>query len=258
MSDETKTVSSGLDLYVNQCSDVSKMKASLLSCNKNDPDSARKAIQFITAQTYPVISEERYADLQDLDGEVWLPVIEYAVYNGETYKLYDGYMVSNMGRFKRLAHIQEYDRNNTHICANIPEKMLGRHEDMNGYYRVSIRSTDPEHSAFLASLARIVAATFIRKFVGTEEVDHLNKNRKDDRLSNLEIVSGNENRRRASKTSHPGYFEECPDIIFPSQLEACKAIGRDPTYINSCSHDGYALHPRWNRNISLHWKECKP
>lgn len=67
MSDETKTVSSGLDLYVNQCSDVSKMKASLLSCNKNDPDSARKAIQFITAQrVYHQISRIiRYTELID-------------------------------------------------------------------------------------------------------------------------------------------------------------------------------------------------
>lgn len=257
-SDETKTVSSGLDLYVNQCSDVSKMKTSLLSCNKNDPDSARKAIQYITADlTYPVISEERYADLTDLDGEVWLPVAEYTKYSGETYTLLDGYLISNMGRFKRLAHIQEYDRNHVHICANIPERMLRRHEDMNGYYRVAVHSTHSDRPEFLASLARLVAATFIRKFTGTEEVDHLNKNRKDDRLSNLEIVSGDENRRRASTTSRPGYFEECPDIIFPSQLEACKALGRDPTYISTCTHGGYALHPKWNRKLSFHWKECK-
>ena len=67
MSDETKTVSSGLDLYVNQCSDVSKMKTSLLSCNKNDPDSARKAIQYITAQrVYHQISRIiRYTELID-------------------------------------------------------------------------------------------------------------------------------------------------------------------------------------------------
>ena len=45
--DETKTVSSDVDLYVNQCRDVSNMRASLLSCNKNDPNSARKAIQYI-------------------------------------------------------------------------------------------------------------------------------------------------------------------------------------------------------------------
>lgn len=66
-SDETKTVSSGLDLYVNQCSDVSKMKTSLLSCNKNDPDSARKAIQYITAQrVYHQISRIiRYTELID-------------------------------------------------------------------------------------------------------------------------------------------------------------------------------------------------
>lgn len=67
MSDETKTVSSGLDLYVNQCSDVSKMKTSLLSCNKADPDSARKAIQYITVQrVYHQMSRIiRYTELLD-------------------------------------------------------------------------------------------------------------------------------------------------------------------------------------------------
>ena len=67
MSDEANTFSSGLDLYVNQCSDVSKMKTSLLSCNKNDPDSARKAIQFITVQrVYHQISRIiRFTELMD-------------------------------------------------------------------------------------------------------------------------------------------------------------------------------------------------
>lgn len=67
MSDETKTVSSDLDLYVNQCRDVSNMKTSLLSCNKNDPDSARRALQFITVQrVYHQMSRIiRYTELVD-------------------------------------------------------------------------------------------------------------------------------------------------------------------------------------------------
>ena len=86
MSDETKTVSSGLDLYVNQCSDVSKMKTSLLSCNKNDPDSAKKAIQYITAQrVYHQISRIiRFTELMDRVEDKMYESIEMDMDNMDT------------------------------------------------------------------------------------------------------------------------------------------------------------------------------
>lgn len=86
MSDETKTVSSGLDLYVNQCSDVSKMKTSLLSCNKNDPDSAKKAIQYITAQrVYHQISRIiRFTELMDKVEDKMYESIEMDMDNMDT------------------------------------------------------------------------------------------------------------------------------------------------------------------------------
>ena len=64
---ETKTVSSDIDLYVNQCKDVANMRASLLSFNKSDPNSARRALQNITVlRVYHQISRIiRYTELID-------------------------------------------------------------------------------------------------------------------------------------------------------------------------------------------------
>lgn len=254
--DAANTFSSDIDLYANQCRDVSNMRTSLLSCNKNDPDSARRAIQYIPDLTYPVISEERYADLEDLDGEVWSLVTSYTRTDGVRFELQQGYVVSNMGRFKRVSHTQEYDRHGVHIVANIPERMLRRHADIDGYYRVCAQLAE-EGNELLISLARLVATAFIGEIRNADEVDHLNKNRQDDRVCNLEIVTSAENKRRSSTTGHPGYFIEFPEFVFSSQKAACDAIGRDPTYISTCIHDGYALHPRWLPHVSLHWKECE-
>ena len=65
--DETKTVSSGIDLYVKQIEDVADMRSSLLSFNRNDPNSARKAIQNITIlRVYHQLSRiVRYTEAMD-------------------------------------------------------------------------------------------------------------------------------------------------------------------------------------------------
>ena len=67
---DTKTVSSDMDdlsLYVQQTKDVADMRASLLTFNRNDPNSARKAIQNITVlRVYHQMSRiVRYTSLMD-------------------------------------------------------------------------------------------------------------------------------------------------------------------------------------------------
>ena len=67
---ETKTVSSDIDdvsLYAQQMDDVANMRSSLLNFNRNDPNSARKAIQNITVlRVYHQMSRiVRYTSLMD-------------------------------------------------------------------------------------------------------------------------------------------------------------------------------------------------
>lgn len=65
--DDTKTVSSDIDLYVNQTRDVANMRAALLNLNKSDPNAARRALQNITVlRVYHQISRIiRYTELMD-------------------------------------------------------------------------------------------------------------------------------------------------------------------------------------------------
>ena len=46
--DESKTVTSGLDLYVSQLNDVEGMKSQIQYFDSSDPSAAKKAIQNIT------------------------------------------------------------------------------------------------------------------------------------------------------------------------------------------------------------------
>ena len=67
---EAKTVSSdmdGIELFLQQTSDVSNMKNTLLSFNRNDPNAARKAIQNITVlRVYHQMSRiVRYTAIMD-------------------------------------------------------------------------------------------------------------------------------------------------------------------------------------------------
>ena len=60
-------VTSSLDLYASQCNDVEAMRSSLLSIDRRDPNSARKAMQNITIlRVYHQMSRIiRYTNLMD-------------------------------------------------------------------------------------------------------------------------------------------------------------------------------------------------
>lgn len=119
MSDETKTVSSGLDLYANQCRDVSNMRASLLSCNKNDPDSARKAIQYITVQrVYHQISRIiRFTELMDSIEDKMYESIETDLNNMDT---------ADSGTWKTLLALQ----------SKLQESMIESHKLLEPYLKL--------------------------------------------------------------------------------------------------------------------------
>jgi len=65
--EEAKTVSSDVDLFVNQCSDTDDMRSTLLSFNRSDPNAARKALQNITIlRVYHQVSRiVRYTSIMD-------------------------------------------------------------------------------------------------------------------------------------------------------------------------------------------------
>lgn len=189
MSDETKTVSSGLDLFVNQCSDVSRMKTSLLSCNKNDPDSARKAIQYITVQrVYHQMSRIiRYTELLDKIEDKMYESIEFDLDNMDS---------SDPGTWKTLLALQ----------SKLQESMIESHKLLEPYLKMETLTTielpkDDPNDTFTAMIVdqqsreklrtaaqEVLAAVAVKEVQGSESSSLVQDNAQQ-ALANLENAS---------------------------------------------------------------------
>lgn len=124
MSDESNTFSSGLDLYANQCRDVSNMRASLLSCNKADPDSARRALQYITVQrVYHQMSRIiRYTEMLDKIEDKMYESIELDLNNMDS---------ADPMTWKTLVNLQ----------AKLQESMIESHKLLEPYLKMETLTT---------------------------------------------------------------------------------------------------------------------
>lgn len=122
--DAANTFSSDIDLYANQCRDVSNMRTSLLSCNKNDPDSARKAIQHITVQrVYHQISRIiRYTEMIDK--------IEDKMYESINMDL-DAMDTADPGTWRTLLSLQ----------SKLQESMIESHKLLEPYLKMETLTT---------------------------------------------------------------------------------------------------------------------
>lgn len=69
----------------------------------------------------------------------------------------------------------------------------------NGYFRVEMTNNDVRHRAFIH---RMVAECFIENSVGKPQVNHKNRNKKDNRVENLEWCTREENMRHCYLTNH--------------------------------------------------------
>jgi hypothetical protein len=106
---------------------------------------------------------------------------------------YEGrYEVSNIGRVKSCERISPTSRGNS--TKVVKSRMLKLHQDKKGYMRVSLLKYG-KYDQWLVH--RLVLLTF----VGSSElqVDHINAVRWDNRLENLEYVTGRENQTRRYK-----------------------------------------------------------
>lgn len=117
----------------------------------------------------------------------------------------------------------------------------------NGYQRVS---ADLEQRL----VHRLVAETWIPNSNNYEEVNHINGDKDDNRVENLEWVTHSENMRHAFRTGlkkHTGGRKPTPiripetGEVFESIHECARRIGGDPSHISDClagkrlSHRGY-------------------
>lgn len=113
--------------------------------------------------------------------EIWKPVIGY-----------EGiYEISNIGRVKSLQR-QKY-KNPTHI---IPGKIRPLQLHSNGYYSIMLCKNGITKRVHIH---RLVASAFIPNPAGHSTVNHINYDRKDSRVENLEWCSQQQNILHATK-----------------------------------------------------------
>lgn len=104
--------------------------------------------------------------IEDLPNEVWKDVVNYEGY----------YKISNMGRVKSLL-----GRN---------ERLMKTHISRNGYVKLDLSKIGQTKKVYVH---RLVAQAFIDNPDDKPVVNHINSDKQDNRLSNLEWVTQKEN-----------------------------------------------------------------
>ena len=152
------------------------------------------------------------------------------IYNMEEWKPAYGYEdvleVSNFGRARRKAH--SFIRKDGRIC-NVKSIILTPSYTKTGYVLINAKGGHYEQ------LHRLIALTFIPKVLGKDEVNHINEDKTDNRVSNLEWVSHKENsnhgtrNKRISSTLHKTHWRKkivkrSDGLIFLSVQDAARAV----------------------------------
>lgn len=157
--------------------------------------------------------------------EVWLPVPNYPRYE-----------VSNMGGLRRLPYTDYMGRK--HKLRYIKGRISSR---------IGIRVVLCNDGCVDKILARIVATTFYGYDLDTElTVNHIDGNRYNNDINNLELISREENSRHGHEfglytTSKPMTLKDLKtgDIYhFKSQTQASRFMGKNVSYIANAIRDG--------------------
>lgn len=164
--------------------------------------------------------------IEDLQGEEWLPVVGY-----------EGlYEVSNLGRVKRLSN-----------SATCKEKILTPQIQRDGYQRVTLSKKGQKKRV---SIHRLVAIAFIPNPENKEQVNHLDTNKLNNNLSNLQWATPKENiahavahglMKKSNKPIVASNIETGEKRQFESQTEASRKLGVYMKQI-SCVLNGRTKH----------------
>ena len=105
------------------------------------------------------------------------------------------YQISNLGRVKSLAKTWTVGKNRNGVRSK-PETIINVFQK-GTYFNFSLIKDGQQKTA---NLHRVIAENFIPNPFGKKEVNHINGNKHDNRIENLEWVSSSENRKHAFDT----------------------------------------------------------
>lgn len=172
---------------------------------------------------------ETYRPLQFVVQEIWKNIEGFEGY----------YQVSNLGRVKSLK--RTYYSGSHNSLKTIDERILSPYRKSSHYFSVKLRIDGICKTHFIH---RLVAKTFIPNPENKPEVNHINGDKTDNRVANLEWVTRSQNIRHAfdrkiiSRTSNVAVLQFTKDgtlvAEYPSIAVASKETGVNAGNIGSC------------------------
>ena len=113
-----------------------------------------------------------------MKNEVWKDIRGYEKY----------YQISNLGRVRSLDRIIKDEKNNRTF--NIKGKIITPTDNGNGYLIIGLRKNGKRNNKYIH---RLVAEAFLDKCDGQEYINHIDFNKKNNNISNLEWCTQKEN-----------------------------------------------------------------
>lgn len=160
---------------------------------------------------------------------------------------YEGlYQVSNMGNIKSLSH---YARNNKKGGLRLTEgRILSQYKMPNGYMQVQFSKNEGREKVYVH---RIVAMAFLSNENGFSDVNHIDGNKENNSVDNLEWCSHRSNQihmiqNRMTKKAIPVLCVESGEV-YNSMTEAEKKKGVDRHFIKKACESG-------NVYKGYHWR----
>jgi len=119
----------------------------------------------------------------DIENEIWIDIVGYE----------DMYQISNLGRVKSLSRIHS-NGINTHYTTKEKIRKHRVNIQRNGYCEISLFKNNKEKRY---KIHRLVLIAFSNNIENKPEVNHIDGNKENNRLDNLEWVTSIENSKHA-------------------------------------------------------------
>lgn len=149
------------------------------------------------------------------------------------------YEVSSDGQIRSKDRVRKYYRNGKELTMSIRGRMRTPSNSWDGYKEIHLQRSDTGKS-YYARVHRIVAEAFIPNPTNLPQINHIDGNKQNNCVDNLEWVTAKENTAHAIQKLHGVWMKnnkssclrvKCldEDIWFDSMIEASKWAGGNPT-----------------------------